>query len=181
MNDADLVSVRNAGAELLNPPQLLPRRHGRLTPDDLREGFALDVLHDDVRLRREFAVVVRGNNVRVIEGCRGTSFAGETLSGVRQVKIAEENLDRDHSTEDRVVRGVHGPHPTASQSALNVVTSDLGTWLQHSAALLARALRLSLCAPGDPPAGEYYTAKVADLPTVVVISPKERREPPVRG
>ena len=62
----------------------------------------------------------------------GTRFAREALARVGHVEIAGEHLDRHHATEDRIVGHVDGPHAAATEAPLNLVSADLGTWLEHA-------------------------------------------------
>ncbi len=125
VNDRHPVRVAGRGGELFDPAQLVGLRDGRLAANQLRQRFALDVLHDDVRLRLVVAEVVHRDDVGVSEGGRRTRLAHEAFSRIGDVEIAGEHLDGDETAEDRVVRGVDGAHAAAPEPPLDFVTPYL--------------------------------------------------------
>ncbi len=62
----------------------------------------------------------------------GAGFAREALARIRHIEITREHLDRHHATKDGIVRHIHGPHAAATEPPLNLVSADLGAWLEHA-------------------------------------------------
>ena len=110
------------------------------------------------------------DDVGVIQRGGGAGLARELLGGFRRIEIAREHLDGDHPAEHGIVRDIHGAHPTAAQSTLDLVPADSVTWLQHFAALLVDGRRplatgprqrddnYTVCPAGIPPACRYSHA-----------------------
>ena len=91
----------------------------------------MDVLHDDVRLRLEVAVVVHRDDVRIAERRGRTRFADEALARAGCVDVAEEELERDIALEHGVTGQVERAHASVSQPTLDVITADDVARVQH--------------------------------------------------
>ena len=131
MDELHLVGIPGARAELFHPSQLVRERDRVLAADEAGECFASDILHDDEWLRVVFAEVVDRNDIGMAERSGGARLARESLARVGQIEIAGEYLDRDHSTENGVVGDVYRTHAPSTESSLDFVPPDLGTWLEH--------------------------------------------------
>ena len=83
---------------------------------DRRQVLAVDELHDDERPARVLAVVVDGDDVRVVERGGGLGLLAETRGevGVAQV-LGTEQLEGDVAAEPGVVGAVDGRHPAAAK------------------------------------------------------------------
>src|SRR5687767_14158879 len=136
--------IPGAGAEFFHPAELVGHRHRGLAADEIRQRLAGDVLHDDVGLSSEFAEVVNGDDVWMIQRGGGAGLARKALARIGHIEIAREYLDRDHPAKDRIVSHIHGPHAAATEPPLNLVSADLGTWLEHE---LSEGLPLMCCEP----------------------------------
>ena len=99
-----------------------------LAGDAVLEGLALQQLHGDERAAFEFADVVNGADVGVIEGGGGASFAAEAFDGLRVLRnFVREKFQRDVAAEARVLGFVDHAHATAAEFFEDVVVGDGST------------------------------------------------------
>ena len=145
MHHRHAMGIRHAGQQLFHPAQLVDQGDGKLPPDDLGKGLTGDILHDDVRLTVEVAEVVHRDDVGMAEGRRRTGLAREACAGVRHLDVGRKHLDRDHATEHRVVRHVHGSHATASELAMDFVTPDERTRFDQHPLLTRKMAKRGAC------------------------------------
>jgi hypothetical protein len=117
MNDPLLVGVAQRQAQL--------RRHGdRLGQVGRRpaeERLAVDQLHDDVGLAVDFAGVVDGHDVGMVEAGRQAGLVQQPLAVIGgQVRLAH-NLDRHRAVQQLVVGSADDGHPAAAELGAEAV------------------------------------------------------------
>jgi hypothetical protein len=94
----------------------------RVTTEHLREGVAVDPLHDDERGVLVRAHVVDRDHVRMLEPSRAAGLA-EQASALRRVaeQLVADQLHGDGTVEDTVVRGDHPRHPADAEHLAELV------------------------------------------------------------
>ena len=112
MNDARLVGGLQGIRHRLEHAGGLLHRHGAVLPDDVPQGAALDVLHDDVGHRQAVDVLLagieNGDDVGVVQLARVLGLAAEALTEVDVPRhVGAQHLHGDGAAQDRVVGLVH--------------------------------------------------------------------------
>ena len=136
---------QHAGRDLEGPLRQEPPTTGQ----QLAQGHAIDVLHDDVwdddcgriALSGEgvLARVIHGDDVRMIEGgCRLGLASKPSLEGRVPSKVWAQDLDRNASTEPEILALMNLGHSAASDDV-----ADLIAVAQHSGRLLGHAASTS--------------------------------------
>src|SRR5262249_44283373 len=132
MDDATVVRVAQTRE---HPAQDL----GRLRPSDalvaleaLAERFAFERLHDQIQAAvLEHAEIADADDVRVIEASGSERLALEPLRGLLvPSERGMQDLDRDGSTDARVLAFVDAPHPAGPDQLVDPVAA-----VQHAAEL----------------------------------------------
>ena len=116
MDDAAGVRGRESASDAGPDARDLARRQRPAAAQDRREVLAVDQLHDDERAVRVLAVVVDGDDVRVVErgGRLGLLAEARGEVGVAQV-LGSEELEGDVAAEPGVGGAVDGRHPAAAE------------------------------------------------------------------
>ena len=112
--------------------QLLVEGEGSPRGDGLLEVRALQQLHGHVDLAVLLAVVVDGDDVRVVQAGRGLGLALEALAQrVVGAELGGDRLDRHEAVQDRVVGLVDLAHRALTDLFKDLVLPDL---LEHGRA-----------------------------------------------
>ena len=101
------------------------RNFDGLSVDAVFERLALEQLHGDERTAFEFADIVNGADVGMIERGRGARFAAETLDGLSVLgDVVGKEFQRDTAAEARVLGFVDHAHSAAAQFFQDAVVGD---------------------------------------------------------
>ena len=122
VDDARLVRVGEAVAQLLGELQLADDAQRHAGADHLGERVPLDVLHGDEGLLVVNTDVEDHHDVRVSKAGDGSRFAGEPLAQI--VVVLAQQLDGDLALERRIPREVEGAHPAPADSADDFEAAD---------------------------------------------------------
>ena len=94
------------------------------------ESAALDVFGDQILPIAEFARIVNGEDVGMIQGRSELCFALKAAAAGRIGDLRGENFDRDSSVEFRVARAVHLTHAADSEQVDNLISANRGAWVK---------------------------------------------------
>jgi hypothetical protein len=123
VDDARLVRVAEAGAQLRNDLELTKERNRRAALDDLAQRLPVDVLHGNKRLALVLADVEDGDDVGVTELGDRAGLACEADAQVVVVRFAQE-LDRDLTLEHRVPGQEQRTHAALADALDNQVAAN---------------------------------------------------------
>ena len=91
------------------------------------EGFALQILHDDVVGAVLLAHIVEMADVGMAERGDGSCFAVKSLPGFGTPgKMRGQNLDRDGAVEPRIARAIHLAHAACAERLDDFVRTEFG-------------------------------------------------------
>jgi hypothetical protein len=97
-----------------------------LAGDAVLEGLALQQFHGDERPAFEFADVVYGANIRMIQRGGGARFAPESFDGLRVLRnVVREKFQRDVAAQARVLGFVDHAHSAAAEFIQDSVVGDI--------------------------------------------------------
>ena len=101
-------------------------RHGAILTDDVAQGAALHVLHDDIGHHQAvdvlFTRVEDGNDVRVVELAGILGLAAESLAEVDVARhVGAQHLDGDGAPQNGVLGFVHLGHAAGADGLAEVV------------------------------------------------------------
>lgn len=88
------------------------------------ERLAFDELHRDVDLIAIGAGVVNPDDVRMRQLRERSTLTQQTLETSARRELGMHELERDTTLELRIVRGVHGAHPTVPDARLHAIAAD---------------------------------------------------------
>src|SRR5271165_2674897 len=113
---------------------------------DVLEGCAFEVLHGDEGLSTDFADVVNGADIGMIECGGSLRFALKARETLRILaNFIRKKLESDETTETGIFRFVDNAHPAAAHSFQDAVVRDGVTeeWggVRHSALILGWSRR----------------------------------------
>ena len=124
MDDAGLVRVVEAIADLRHQIEARVERERRLVLDQRREIDAVEQFHDDGEIAVRLVELVDGDDVRMIEAGRGAGFLRE--AGAQRlivVQLADHLLDGDDAVEDGVVALVNHAHRSLADALDDGITA----------------------------------------------------------
>jgi hypothetical protein len=129
MDDALVVRVAEAFAQLNRDFELLLQRERRVVLEQRFEVAAAQELHHDVRRAFDFAQLVDRDHVLVLQARDGARFTLEPLAGgVVAGEVDVHHLQRDVALQHRIVRAVEHAHPAAPDELDDVVPADRLGW-----------------------------------------------------
>src|SRR5690606_22602871 len=179
VHDAAVVGVLEGGQDGGGDPGRLVGVEDLLLVEDLPEGPALDVLHDDVGHVDRGAAglghllltgVVDGDDRGVVESRGGLGLAAEPgQEGGVPGEVGAQDLDRDRAPQPQVVADVHLGHTaTADQLAdLVAATQHLGL-VRHRSAPASSTARAIGAAP-TPPVSPVQSSEALSTSTAPAI------------
>ena len=122
MDDAALVSGREAGADLPRDFDRAILREASDAPQQRSEILAVDVLHRQKRVTVGFIDVVDAAHVRMRDLPRHAHF-GVKLCQPRgiAIDIGRKKLERDRLSELQIVGAIHLAHPALAEPANHAI------------------------------------------------------------
>ena len=120
-----LWAKRQAGADLFEVGNLVGQRQISPLLDDVRERFALDVLHRDVRPVVLLAAGVDRDDVGVAQRGRRARLAEEAVHDFLVVDFLANDLDRDLAIQFRVAAQIHRTHAASADLPDDFEGADL--------------------------------------------------------
>ena len=125
MDDAALVGVIQALADLGDDVQLLDQRVWQPGADDLVQILPLDQLHGNERHPAFFAHVVNGDDVRMPELACRLGFAVEALHQVLVVaQHFRHGLNGDRPAQERILGFVNHTHGSLAEFPDDLILAD---------------------------------------------------------
>ena len=122
MDDAALVRVGEALADVGDELDPAADRERRPAMNQLAERLAGDVLHRDERLSLVCPDVVDGDDVRMLEARGDLRLANEALADLGVVDA--QQLDRDEAIDRGIEREIEHAHPAMAETVPNLITAD---------------------------------------------------------
>src|ERR1700722_5309643 len=144
MDDAFGVGGVEAAGDLDAEFEQAGEIHG-FAGDGVLESMAFEQFHGDKRAAFEFADVVNGADVRVVQGRGGAGFSAETFDGLWILRnIVGKKFEGDGAAEAGVPRFVDNAHATTAQFAEHAVMRNVapehGRSVRHWTWSLAQGL-----------------------------------------
>ena len=102
----------------------------------MREGLALDILHDQEDGRAVFADVVERADIRVCDAGDGARFVAEPFDPAawRVQELAREQLDGDGPIQSRIARPIDFAHPAGAKRRKDLERAESGAGARPHAA-----------------------------------------------
>src|SRR5436190_5974101 len=158
MNDAGPVRGVERLGDLDRRLEYRGERHRCRERDLFAQRHALDQLGGDVILSVDFADLVDGQDIRMIEGRRRLGFLHKTLQLVRNMaNFLVEEFDGYPAAQPRVLGEEDIAHAAAADLGLDPVMEEFGIWFDLRNHPFRFGLMLS-----ELPGGENYARKGRD-------------------